>query len=74
MVASWGEVQAAMRRGPAEGAEAMRNYLAGKTPNSNPVIVTLSKKFGGGIPVSQMADEMERNPEFYNLMKKVIAR
>lgn len=74
----WQQYQEALRRGDkAAAAEAFRYYLEakkaeGKGGGSKPTIVRL--KVGEGwhaVPVEQIPDEIEKNPEFYQSIKRV---
>jgi len=72
----------ALRKAPTpeareQAAEALRRYLASKGgQQSKPTLVTL--RIGGGktnaIPLDQLPDEMIRNPEVYERVKKIITR
>jgi len=70
----------ALRKAPTpearkEAAEALRRYLATRPPKSKPTLVNLStrdKPYPNAIPLDQVPDEMEKNPEFFELMKKAI--
>ena len=72
----------ALRKAPTpearkEAAEALRRYLARKgAQRSKPTLVTL--RIGGGktnaIPLDELPDEMIRNPEVYERVRKIITR
>lgn len=78
----WQKCREALQKGdrPA-AAEAFRRYqetmrLKGKG-GSNPTLVNLSSKaktYPNAIPVNQIPEELERNPEFFNLMRRVVAK
>ena len=79
----WEKVKEALRK-PAtpeamkEAAEAYAQYekvSLGKG-NSRPTLVNLGRGTGypHAVPVDRIPDELERNPEFYNLMKRVVAK
>ena len=75
----WQKYQDAMRAGDAAGAaEAFRRYQEAKRQEgkggSKPTLVNLSTKaktYPNAIPVDQVPDELVKNPEFFELMKKV---
>lgn len=73
----------ALRKAPTpearkEAAEAMRRYLTAKKAEgkggSKPTLVSLGyrKTYPNAIPLDQIPDELEKNPEFFELMKRVI--
>jgi len=75
----WKRLQEALRKAPTpearkEAAEAMRRYLAARGKGSKPTLVSLGyqKTYPHAIPLENLPDEMERNPEFYELIKKVV--
>ncbi len=78
----WGRYQEALRRGDREAAaDAFRRYLAAKKAegkgNSKPTIVNLStraKDYRNAIPLEKIPDEMERSPEFFELMKRIVTK
>ncbi|MBA7583878.1 hypothetical protein ES708_25829 [subsurface metagenome] len=55
-------------------AEAMRRYLAAKPPRSKPTLVSLGykKTYPHAIPVEQIPEELERNPEFFELFGRIV--
>jgi len=70
----WKRLQEALHKAPtpearAEAAEAMRRYLATKK-GSKPPLVSLGyrKPYPHAIPLEKIPDEIERNPEFFELM------
>lgn len=73
----WQSYQEALRSGDkAAAAEAMRRYLEAKKAEgkggSKPTIVRL--KVGEGwhaVPAGQIPDEIEKDPEFYESIKRV---
>jgi hypothetical protein len=76
----WQKYQEALRRGDKEAAaEAFRRYLEakkaeGKGGGSKPTLVNLStraKDYRNAIPVDEIPDEMERSPEFFELLKRM---
>jgi len=78
----WRRLQEALKKAPtpearAEAAEAMKRYLAAKkSKGSKPTLVSLGlkKTYPHAIPLENIPDEIERNPEFYNLMKRVVTK
>lgn len=58
-----------------EAAEAMRRYnLSRRGKGSRPTLVSLGmgKTYPNAIPLEKIPDEIEKNPEFYELMKRVV--
>lgn len=55
-------------------AEAMRRYLEKQGKGSKPRLVSLGlrKTYPHDIPLDKVADELERNPDFFELMKRVV--
>jgi len=79
----WEKVREALRK-PAtpeamqEAAQAFAQYnkvSLGKG-NSRPTLVNLGKGTGypNAVPVDKIPEELATNPQFYNLMKKIVAR
>ena len=79
----WEKVKEALRK-PAtpeamrEAAEAFAQYSKvslGKG-NSRPTLVNLGKGMGypHAVPVDQIPDELATNPQFYDFMKKIVAK
>jgi hypothetical protein len=74
----WQKYQDALRRGDrAAAAEAYRRYLEAKKREggggSKPTLVNLSSKekpYPNAIPVDQIPEELAKNPEFFDLMKR----
>lgn len=61
----------------AEAAEAFKRYRVvqlAKGKGSKPTLVNLSlgKKYPTAIPVDQIPTELERNPEFFELMGRIM--
>jgi len=61
-----------------EAAEAFRKYRGEQIrlgQNSKPTLVTLGYGTGypNAVPLDKIPEELERNPEFYELMKRVVA-
>lgn len=60
-------------------AEAMRKYLEKRKEQgqgSKPTLVSLGfrKTYPHAVPLDEIPDEMERNPEFFNLVKRVVTK
>ena len=78
----WQKYQEALRRGDrAAAAEAFRRYLEAKKAEgkggSKPTLVNLSTKakaYPNAITVDQIPQELEKNPEFFNLMKRIVTK
>ena len=78
--AEWEKVREALRKEQTpvamkEAAEAMRRYLQTHPPKkSKPTLVSLGykKTYPSAVPVDKIPDELERNPEFFNLMKRIV--
>lgn len=77
---AWGRYQDALRKGDkAAAAAAFKEWQQqrkdeGKV-NSKPTLVSLGTGIEGypnAIPVDQIPDEMERNPEFFELMRRIV--
>lgn len=74
------QLKEALREAPTEAArkraaEAMRRYLATQpTKKSRPILVSLGyrKTYPHAIPLEKIPEEIEKNPEFYDLMKRVV--
>ena len=78
----WQRYQEALRSGDRKAAaEAFRRYqeakrLEGKG-SSKPTLVNLSTKakaYPNAIPLDRVPEELEKNPEFFELMKRVITK
>jgi len=79
--AEWERLKEALRRAPTPearkaAAEAMRRYLATQKKGSKPTLVSLGykKTYPSAIPLDKIPDELEKSPEFFNLMKKVVTK
>jgi len=60
-----------------EAAEAFAQYEKVGLKRSKPTLVNLSSRRAGypnAVPVDKIPDELEKNPEFYNFMKKIVTR
>lgn len=80
--AEWEELKEALRKAPTPEArkaasEAMRHYLRQKARGgSRPELVSLGyeKTYPHSIPLDKIPDELERNPEFFELMKRIVTK
>lgn len=78
----WQKYQEALRRGDREAAaEAFRRYQEAKRREgkggSKPTLVNLSTKakaYPNAIPVDQIPEELEKNPEFFDLMRRAVTK
>lgn len=74
----WQKYQDALRRGDREAAaKAMRRYLeAKKAKGSKPTLVSLGyrKTYPHSIPLEKIPEELEKNPEFFELMKRMVTK
>ena len=76
----WRQYQEALRRGDkTAAAEAFRRWEVARVAEgkgrSKPTLVNLSSKsinYPNAIPIDQIPDEMERNPEFFELMRRIV--
>jgi len=61
-----------------EAAEAFERYrvVSLAKGGSKPTLVSLGlqKSYPHAVPVDKIPDELARNPEFYNLMKRIVTR
>jgi len=55
-------------------SEAMKRYLKVRKPGSKLILVSLGYKKGypTAVPLDKIPEELEKNPAFFELMKKVI--
>ncbi|HUV56170.1 MAG TPA: hypothetical protein VMV84_02950 [Dehalococcoidales bacterium] len=75
----WERYQEALRRGDrTAAAEAFRRYQEAKRKegkgSSKPTLVNLStrgKAYLNAVPLDKIPEEIERNPEFFELMKRL---
>lgn len=78
--AEWERLKEALLKAPTpearkEAARRLREYEAARRPKgSKPTLVSLGygKTYPHGIPREEIADEIERNPEFFELMKRIV--
>ena len=78
----WQKYQDALRRGDQKAAaEAFRRYQEARRREgkggSRPTLVNLSTKektYPNAIPLDQIPEELERNPEFFELMRKIATK
>ncbi len=61
-----------------EASEAFAQYrkVSLGNVNSKPILVNLGKGTGypNAVPVDQIPDELAKNPQFYNFMKKIVTK
>jgi len=79
----WEKVKEALRK-PAtpeamrEAAEAFAQYrkVSLEKGNSRPTLVSLGlkKTYPHAVPLDRIPDELAKNPQFYDLMKKIVAK
>lgn len=57
-------------------AEAMRKYLATRKKSSTPTLVSLAlgKQYPTSIKLENIPDEIEKNPEFFKHLKKILSK
>lgn len=82
--AEWERLKEALRKAPTpearkEAAEAFKRYrkvALARGKGSKPTLVSLGykKTYPSAVPVDKIPDELERNPEFLNLMKRIVTR
>ena len=82
--AEWEELKQALKKpvskeAMAEAAQAFEKYRVvqlAKEKSSKPTLVTLGykKTYPNAVPVNKMPDEVAKNPEFYNLMKRIVTK
>ena len=76
----WARYQEALRANdPKAAAEAFRKWQAARLAEgqkgSKPTFVKLSGRSSGySVPVEQIPDEMEKDPEFFELMRRIVNR
>ncbi|MHA1812889.1 MAG: hypothetical protein ACTSYX_05570 [Candidatus Thorarchaeota archaeon] len=58
-----------------EAAEAFREYLTTRQNRSRPMLVSLGyrKKYPKAIDINKIPEEIERNPDFYEHMRKIVS-
>lgn len=84
MTKEWDELKQSLKKpatpeAMAEAAQAFKKYRVVKLTNgkqSRPTLVSLGykKTYPHAVPVDKIPDELAKNPEFYNLMKRVVTR
>lgn len=81
--AEWEKLKEALKKPPTpeamkEAAEAFRRYRIVELAKgrSRPTLVSLGykKTYPHAVPVDKIADELAKNPEFYDLMKRVVTK
>ena len=84
MTREWDELKEALKKpvskeAMTEAAQAFKKYRVGqlaKGKSSKPTLVSLGykKTYPHAVPVDKIPDELAKNPEFYDLMKRVVTR
>lgn len=82
--AEWEQVKQALKKpvskeAMAEAAQAFEKYRVvqlAKGKGSKPTLVSLGykKTYPHAVPVDKIPDELAKNPEFYDLMKRVVTK
>ncbi len=82
--AEWDELKQALRKpatpeAMAEAAQAFKRYRVVKLvkgKQSKPTLVSLGykKTYPHAVPVDKIPDELAKNPEFYNLVKRIVTK
>lgn len=80
MTKEYEELKQALKKAPTpearkEAAEAFRRYEeAQRKKGSKPTLVSLGykKTYPHSVPVDKIPDELERNPEFFELMGRIV--
>lgn len=59
-----------------EAADAFTQYRKVSSEKSKPILVNLGKGTGypNAVPVDQIPDELAKNPQFFQFMKKIVAK
>jgi len=77
--AEFEKLKEALRKAPTEearkeAAEAMRRYLATHPPKSKPTLVSLGykKPYPTSVPLDKIPDELEKNPAFFDHLRKIV--
>ncbi|HUV56319.1 MAG TPA: hypothetical protein VMV84_03720 [Dehalococcoidales bacterium] len=80
----WEQLKAALKKpatpeARAEAAQAFEKYRVvklAKGKSSKPELVSLGykKTYPHAVPVDKIPDELAKNPEFYDLMKRVVTK
>jgi len=82
--AEWERLKEALRQAPTpearkQAAEAMRRYLerqkAKGAKGSKPTLVNLSTKakdYPNAVPLDKIPEELEKSPEFFELMGRIV--
>ena len=80
--AEWEQVREALRKEPTpearkEAAEAFKRYRTvtlAKGKGSQPTLVSLGykKTYPRAVPLDKIPDELKRNPEFFELMGRIV--
>lgn len=82
--AEWEELKEALKKPPTEearreAAAAFERYQVvqlAKGKGSRPTLVTLGRGRGypNAVPVDKISEELVKSPDFFNLMKRVVAK
>jgi len=77
--AEWERLKEALRKAPTEearkaAAEAMKRYLATHPPRSRPTLVSLglNKPYPTAVPLDKIPEELEKNPAFFDHLRKIV--
>ncbi|GAH58380.1 unnamed protein product [marine sediment metagenome] len=75
----WERLKESLKQAPTPearqvAAEAMKRYLATRGKGSKPTLVSLGykKTYPHAIPLDKIPDELAKNPEFFELMGRVV--
>ncbi len=82
--AEWEQLKEALKKpatpeAMAEAAQAFEKYRVvklAKGKGSKPTLVSLGykKPYPHAVPVDKIPDELAKNPEFYNLVKRIVTK
>lgn len=75
----WERLKESLKQAPTsearkQAAEAMRRYLATQPKKSRPTLVSLGfrKTYPHAVPLDKIPEELEKTPEFFELMGRII--
>lgn len=71
----WERLKEALRRdSPSEAAQAFADYARTREFKSKPMLVNLGKATGypNAIPLDEIPHQLATNPDFFNIMKRVV--
>ncbi len=84
MTKQWEELKQALKKpatpeAMAQAAQAFKRYRVvqlTKGKSSKPTLVSLGykKTYPHAVPVDKIPDELAKNPEFYNLVKRIVTK